>query len=317
MRHAYGTRSILEDVSFTAARGEIVGLLGPNGSGKSTALALLAGLLPWKSGTLAYAGETLLPSHRHFRRNIGVVFQQPSLDQKLSARENLGLSLQMQGISGARLRERVRECLDFAELADRADDPVRNFSGGMRRRLDLARAIAHRPALLLLDEPSAGLDEASFRRLWQAISQLRREEGIAVVVATHRPDEAANCSRLIVLHQGRVLRDASPNVLIDEQASDVLTIELQDASAANLSLVRDEIRQAIGVESSVLGDTIQVACERGHELLVKIVEKTPAGMLRSLTLARPSLADVFFRITGNALQDQVQGDPAATKGKKS
>lgn len=296
--HAFSTtRPALIDFDLDLHRGEIVGLLGPNGSGKSTALALIAGLLPRRSGTLAFEGRELKASDRAFRARLGVVFQQPSVDRKLSARENLLLALGMFGIRGRAAAERVREQLELAELGDRADEPLKNLSGGMRRRIDLVRAVAHGPSLLLLDEPTSGLDEVSFRRMWAHLERLRERTGLAILVATHRPDEAARCDRLLVLSEGKTIADDSPAKLVARLAEDVVRIRASNEPAA----LAKELTATLGLEIEIDGHELVVSHPRGHELIVQIVESVAKGRIDAITVQRPTLADVFLHLTGLSL----------------
>ena len=309
LSHDYSGRQVLQGLQFRVEPGEIVGLLGPNGSGKSTALAWCAGLVARKHGELWFHGKNVTHDDRYYRANLGVVFQSPSIDQKLTARENLELALMMQGIVGVAAKKRVEQCLEIAELTDRSTEPTKNFSGGMRRRLDLVRAIAHRPALLLMDEPTAGLDEASFRRIWQAVARLREEEGLSIAVATHRPDEAARCDRLIILHEGRALVDATPAELVDGLGEDILHIEADRPQ---------ELAQAIEAEfalkAMVEGNSLTIPCSQGHTWIVRIVEQFDRGTIDSIALMRPSLADVFLRHTGASLATDLAERTATVKG---
>jgi len=304
--YAYGDRRVLDDVAFGVGQGEIVGLLGPNGSGKSTVLSLLVGLLDGQSGELEFEGRPCVPGapDRALRAQLGVCFQQPALDRGLTARENLTLGLALQGFSGREARRRVDAQLALADLEARADDKVDTMSGGMRRRIDLVRALAHGPRLLLMDEPTTGLDEASFRRIWDHVEAQRRRTGMSVLVATHRPDEAARCDRLVVLARGRVIADATPEQLIsrlgdEAEGGDVVALEAADPDdAVELAAA---ISEKFGMETLVSEGTVSVSCARGHELLVRIVEAFERGRIRAIGLSRPTLADVFLKLSGDRL----------------
>lgn len=286
-------------------RGEIVGLLGPNGSGKSTALALIAGLLPRRAGSIAFEGRELAGPDREFRARLGVVFQQPSVDRKLSARENLLLTLGMHGLRGKAAAERAHEQLELAGLVERADEPIKNLSGGLRRRVDVVRAVAHEPSLLLLDEPSTGLDELSFRRLWDHLQRLRERTGMSVLVATHRPDEAARCDRLVVLDRGETIAVDTPANLIARLAEDVVRVRASDAAALAV-----ELRERLGLSPELDGDELVIAHPRGHELIVKIVESFARGRIDAVTVQRPTLAEVFLHLAGRSLLRE-QGEEVA------
>jgi ABC-2 type transport system ATP-binding protein len=289
----------LDEVSFEVRPGELVGLLGPNGSGKSTVMAICAGLVRQSQGRLLHQGRELGRPDARYRATLGVVFQEPSLDQRLGARENLELAGMMQGLRGEPLAAAVTQQLGFAGLADRARERVSTLSGGLRRRLDIARALIHGPSLLLMDEPTSGLDEAAFRRTWQLIQSLRERLGVSVLTATHRSAEAALCDRLVVLDQGRVVVTDTPAGLIARLRSDVVSFLGPDPAAISELLSREH-----ELVPRVEAGEVLVDCERGHELIARMVETFPAGTLTSVSLRQPSLADVFLRLTGHGLDGE-------------
>lgn len=299
----YGSREVLRDVSFEVAAGEIVGLLGPNGAGKSTLFSVLAGLLRPSAGALLLDGEELASGARALRARTGVVFQAPSLDAKLTAAENLVLGGRLFGVPRAEARRRAAALLADAGLADRAREPAGRLSGGMRRRLELARALVHRPSILLMDEPTAGLDAAAFRRAWEALHRLRRDEGLTALVATHQPDEAEACDRLVVLAGGRVVASGTPEALRSRVAGDVLVLEASDPGP-----LAEEISARFGLRARPVATGVQVERERGHELVPRLVEAFPRGRFRSVALRRPTLADAFLAITGQDLDGEQGGE---------
>jgi ABC-2 type transport system ATP-binding protein len=231
------------------------------------------------------------------------VFQAPSLDAKLTALENLTLGGLLFGLGRREARERARELLAAADLAERAGDRAGTLSCGMRRRLELARALVHRPAILLLDEPTTGLDAAAFRQTWQAVQALREREGLTVLLTTHQPDEAEECDRLAVLAHGRVVATGAPDALRARVPGDVVTVEADDPVA----LAR-EIRDRLGLEARPGAHGVHVERERGHELVPRLVEAFPAGRFRAVSLRRPTLADAFLALTGEALEDEPRED---------
>ena len=298
LRHSFGAREVLQGLSFAVRRGEVFGLLGPNGSGKSTVLQVLCGLLPLQAGTISLDGVPLPGVTRRLRAQLGVVFQSPSLDLALTPRENLELAATLHAIPRSVASKRITTHLEAAGLADRALEPAGRLSGGMRRRLDLARALLHEPRLLLLDEPTAGLDEASFRNTWQHLEALREGRDLSVLVSTHRPDEAARCTRLAVLSEGRAAMVATPAELRRMVSPDVIVLRGEDPRA-----IGDAVSAHLGVAAVVAGGEVRIECERGHSLVPRIVEALGAGRLTSVSLQRPDLADVFLKITGRALDD--------------
>jgi ABC-2 type transport system ATP-binding protein len=290
---------VLAGVSFEVAPGEILGLLGPNGAGKSTLFAILGGLLAPGAGTLLLDGVELRAAARDLRARTGVVFQNPSLDAKLTAEENLVLGGLLFGLRRGEARARARRLLEAAGLADRAHEPAGKLSGGMRRRLELARALVHAPSILLMDEPTTGLDAAAFRRTWETLQALRRDEGVTMVVATHRPDEAEECDRLAVISRGRIVACETPAALRGRVAGDVVTIDADDPEG----LAR-EVAARFRVHARATAGSVHIERERGHELVPRLVEAFPSGRFRAVALRRPSLADAFVALTGEQLQEE-------------
>jgi ABC-2 type transport system ATP-binding protein len=295
---SYGDRQALRGVSFAALAGEILGFLGPNGAGKSTLFSILAGLLPPDAGEIWLDGARLDPGSRALRARMGVVFQEPSLDAKLSSEENLLLGAALFAVPRGEARARATALLQAAGLADRAGDAAGKLSGGLRRRLELARALIHRPEVLLLDEPTTGLDALAFRRTWETIEGLRATEGLTAVLTTHRPDEAERCDRLAVLSHGRVVALETPASLRDRVAGDVVVVEADEPE----SLAR-EIALRFGVPARPSAGAVAIERERGHELVPRLVEAFPAGRFRSVSVRRPTLADAFLLVTGEALAE--------------
>jgi ABC-2 type transport system ATP-binding protein len=291
-------REVLRGVSLSVRPGEIFGLLGPNGAGKSTLFAILAGLLRPDAGTFSLDGRPISAGARALRARAGIVFQEPGLDGKLSAAENLRLAAALQLVPRSDAPARIARLLGDAGLADRAREPVERLSGGMRRRLELARALVHRPDLLIMDEPTAGLDAAAFRAFWEGIQALRRAEGTTVVLTTHRPDEAERCDRLAVLAGGRIVACEPPDALRARVAGDVLVVEADEPEQ-----VAQTLSERLGIAARVRPDGVQVERESGHALVPRIVELFPPGRLRAVSLRRPTLADAYLAVTGEALEE--------------
>ncbi len=295
----YGAREVLRGVSLEAMPGEIFGLLGPNGAGKSTLFAILTGLLRADAGRILLDGREVPAGARELRARTGIVFQEPSLDGKLGAAENLRLAAALHRVPPAVARDRIAALLLSAGLSDRAREPVERLSGGLRRRLELARALVHRPALLLMDEPTTGLDAAAFRAAWGALEALRREEDVTVVVTTHRPDEAERCDRLAVLSRGRLVACEAPDALRARVPGDVVVVEADEPEA-----LASEIAARLGVPARARRDGVHVERERGHELVPRLVEAFPPGRFRAVQLRRPTLADAYLSLTGERLEEE-------------
>ena len=298
LARSYGGRVALAGLSFEVARGEIFGFLGPNGAGKSTAFHLLAGLLDPDGGEIRFRGARATPRDAAFRACIGVVFQSPSVDLLLTGRENLRLGAMLYGLRGRDARARIAEALDLVELAGRADERVATYSGGMRRRLEIARVLLHRPELLIMDEPGQGLDLATLRRLWTHLRGLASERGLAILLTTHSPDEAEFCDRLAVLDGGRIVAAGTPEELKRQLGGDVLTIEAADGDPAGLAA---ELATRFSLEARVVDGAVMIEQPRGHELIPRLVESLPPGRLRSLAMRPPTLGDVFAHLTGRPL----------------
>lgn len=299
LRHRFSEANVLDGLSFRLQPGEIFGLLGPNGSGKSTTLRVLTGLLVPDAGEIAFDGERVEPGGRRLRRNMGVVFQAGSLDARLSARENLALSAALYGLPSRLARARIEELLRFTALAERADDLVAEFSGGMKRRLELARALLHEPSLLVMDEPTAGLDESFFRQSWERIEALRAQRGLTVLLTTHRAEEAERCDRVAIIDCGRVIAEDRPEALRQRVSGDVLTLEARDPEGLCAELV-----SRLTLDCRVVEGRVRIVRQRGHELVPRVVEALPAGRIESLSMNRPTLADVFVKLTGRSLRDE-------------
>jgi ABC-2 type transport system ATP-binding protein len=292
---------VLDRFDLSVQTAERVGLLGPNGSGKSTAIALLSGLQRPDSGEIAWHvdGRAEPPTSPRARADFSVVFQQPSLDLQLSAYENLSLAAEMRGLP--RHAPRIPALLEAMNLTERRNDRVRDFSGGMRRRLDLARSLLPSPRALLLDEPTAGLDENGFRAFWRGLES-HRTSGLTIIVATHRPDEAALCDRLLLMHEGRIARHGTPAELIAELGEGLLVL-----SAAAPEEVAHTLREQLGLPTRIHGNheihSEIPPGEAGSRLLVRAIEAFPKGRIDTISLRRPTLADVFAKVTGASLHD--------------
>ncbi len=302
----FGSRLALEGLSFEVRSGEIFGLLGPNGAGKSTAFQILACILRPDSGGVYLNGRELSLDDPALRTRMGVVFQRGSLDDQLTARENLLLGARLYGLRRGRAIARAAEMFQLIELSDRAGEKVEGWSGGMRRRLELARALVHQPQVLLMDEPTQGLDEASFRKFWAHVKSLRKVSGLTVLLTTHRPEEAEQCDRLAILDAGRLVALDSPQALVAQMGGDVITIEAEGPQEI-MQILRDRFELA----GALVEGRVQVERRDGHALIPRLVEAFPAGRLHSVSLRRPTLADVFLKLTGHSLgADQPTPQPA-------
>lgn len=303
----YGDRVAVDRLSFRVGRGEVLGFLGPNGAGKTTTFSMLAGLLAADAGRIVLDGEPMEPGARALRARMGVVFQHPSVDPKLSARENLALGASLYGLSGRDAKERIAWGLELVGLVDRADDLVEKFSGGMRRRLELARVLLHKPEVVLMDEPTQGLDISASRRIWAQLIELRKREDLTILLTTHSPEEAEHCDRIVVLDKGRAIAEGSPDELRAKVGGDVIAIgcDAPDEVAA-------ELRRALEVDATVVDDHVVFEHVRAHEMVPRVVEHFPSGRLKSIAMRHASIGDVFLKLTGKTL-DGADADEAAAQ----
>jgi ABC-2 type transport system ATP-binding protein len=291
--HGSGARA-LRNVSFSVQAGEIFGLLGPNGSGKTSLFRILTSLLLPPSGSVKVFGKELALYPQIVRRSAGVVFQSQSLDRKLTVNENLRHQGHLYGLSGAVLRQRIQEVLERFRLADRCSDIVETLSGGMKRRLELAKALLHRPRLLLLDEPSSGLDPAARREFWHCLATLNEQDGTTILVTTHFMDEAERCDRIAILNEGTLVALDSPEALKRQVGGDVIVLQTEEPQRLSQS-----IAQKFGRPVTALDNTVRIESPRGHELIAELVEAFP-GMVDAVTFSKPTLEDVFIHQTGRA-----------------
>jgi ABC-2 type transport system ATP-binding protein len=290
--HTYGEREALRGVDLTVEAGEIFGLLGPNGSGKSTLFKILATLMKPTRGTAEILGHDVSGPPWFVRRSIGVAFQSPSLDGNLSVRENLLHQGHLHGWRGAALRKRIDELLDMFRLGDRASEVAEKLSGGLARRVDLAKALLHAPPLVLLDEPSTGLDPSARRDLWTMLDRSRRETGTTCLITTHLMEEAVGCDRVAILDQGQAVAAGRPDELTREIGGDVITLTATDA-AGLAAEIRDRFDgDAVGEDGAV-----RLERENGATFLPDLLAAFP-GRVTSSTVASPTLEDVFFHRTG-------------------
>ena len=283
----------LQGVSFRVTAGEIFGLLGPNGGGKTTLFRILATLLVPSAGSARIFGYDVRRSAQWVRRSVGVVFQSQSLDKKLTVAENLKHQGHLYGLRGKKLRDRCQQLLEQFSLSDRADHLVETLSGGLKRRVELAKGFLHHPRLLLLDEPSTGLDPAARLDFWHYLDKLNGEEGVSVLLTTHLMDEAEKCRRLGILEKGRLVALDSPESLKGKVGGDVIVLRTKDPQTLSV-----DIEKKFQGSVSVFENTVRIERPNGHEFIAELVEAFP-GRIEAVTLSKPTLEDVFIHQTGH------------------
>jgi ABC-2 type transport system ATP-binding protein len=296
LTHRYGDRVALANISFDVRDGEIFGLLGPNGGGKSTLFRILSTMMVPTDGRAVIAGHDVEREPAAVRREIGVVFQTQSLDKALTVEENLRAQGHLHGLSGATLRDRMGAAMERLGLKDRRNDLVETLSGGLRRRVEIAKALLHRPKVLLMDEASTGLDPAARRDLSRHVENLRDHEGVTILLTTHILEEADRCDRLILLHQGNIVAQGSPGELRSRIGGDVVVLE-----SAHSQELAGRIQQRFGVQPALMDGQVRIEIANGHRFITEVVEAFP-GSIDSVGLHKPTLEDVFVRETGAAIE---------------
>lgn len=311
LRHQYDGRTALDGVSFEVRPAEIFGLLGPNGSGKTTLFRILSTLMLPMGGRAVIMGHDAATDPTGLRRRIGVVFQAKSIDVKLTAAENLRHVGHLYGLTGPALKARVTETLTRVGLLDRANDNAETFSGGMQRRLELAKGLLHKPSVLLLDEPTTGLDPGARRDLWQYLQMLRDQEQVTVLVTTHLMEEAERCDRLAILSHGKLVALGTAASLKQEIGGDIVMLE-----TANPDALAQRIRQKYSVPAIALDGKVRLELENGHQFVPEVVEAFP-GEIESISVSKPTLEDVFIRRTGHRFwteeEESKEAEAAAKK----
>jgi len=292
--HRYGERTALNGVSFDVRPAELFGLLGPNGSGKTTLFRILSTLMLPTAGRAVIMGYDAAQEPARLRRQIGVVFQAQSVDLKLTAYENLWHQGHLYGLRGVALKRRIQVILSRVGLADRAKELVETFSGGMQRRIELAKGLLHHPAVLLLDEPTTGLDPGARRDLWQYLATLRDEEHVSVLVTTHLMEEAERCDRLAIMNEGNLVALGTPTELKNEIGGDVVLLD----AAHDAASLAERIQDRFHVETTVLENQVRMEREGAHRFVTEVVEAFP-GEIEAISVSKPALEDVFIRRTGH------------------
>jgi ABC-2 type transport system ATP-binding protein len=298
LSHSYGSFAALRELTLQVRRGEIFSFLGPNGSGKTTLFRILSTLISAPRGHVRMLGRDLAEDRDRLRREIGVVFQSPSLDKQLTAEENLAYQGSLYGMGGRELRERIDHLLEKVGLSDRRGERVERFSGGMRRRVELAKGMLNRPKILLLDEPSTGLDPAARIDLWKYLQEVVSNDGVTVLLTTHLMDEADRSSRLAIMDRGRLAACDTPAKLKERISGDIITLSSgQPAEVARI------IGEKFKLATETVDGVVRIERQRGHEFVPQLIESLP-GMVESVSVGKPTLEDVFIHATGRFFRDE-------------
>ncbi len=292
LSHRYGDRSALRDLSFSVEPATITALLGPNGSGKTTLFRIVTTMLPIQAGAVSIFGHDVAREPDAVRRSIGVVFQAPALDERLTVTENLRTHGRLYGFRSRHLKPRIHEALDLVALEGRASDLVGTLSGGLRRRVEIAKALLTQPRLLILDEPSTGLDPGARRELWGHLQHLRNSLGTTVLLTTHLMNEAEESDTVAVLHEGQMVARGAPRELTAEVGGDVILVTAPDVEA----LARD-IRSRFDQPVDVVNGYVRIERPEGHAFVSELVDAF-ADRIEGVNLGKPTLEDVFLHHTG-------------------
>jgi ABC-2 type transport system ATP-binding protein len=297
LTHRYGDRIALDSLSLKILTGEIFGLVGPNGGGKSTLFRILSTLIVPAAGTVRVFSHDVLSEPAKVRGLIGVVFQSPALDKKLTVKENLVAQGHLYGQSGARLKLKVEEGLKRMGLSERKNERTEKLSGGLKRRLEIAKALLHEPRLLLLDEPTTGLDPGMRKEVWELVRSLRDREGITVVATTHLMEEADQCHRIALLDRGKIVSMGVPGELRQTLGGDIISIRSGDPEG-----LRRRIEEKFSTRSILSDGEIRIEKRSGPQFFSELVS-TFSKEIESITLGKPTLDDLFISKTGRRLSD--------------
>jgi ABC-2 type transport system ATP-binding protein len=293
----YGDLEAVRGISFEVAAGETFGFLGPNGAGKSTTISILCTLVRPTSGRAAVAGHDVVAERDTVRRNIGLVFQDTTLDSYLTAEQNLRFHADLYGVPKAAVAPRMRQVLEMVGLWDRRESLVRTYSGGMQRRLEIARGLLHAPHVLFLDEPTVGLDPQTRSSIWRYINDLKQREDITIFLTTHYMDEAEHCDRIAIIDHGQIVAIDTPEALKASVGKDRVQISTADDQAAIAALA-----ERFGLEAAMHEGLVTFSVESGEEFVPRLFAELDVA-IRSVSVARPSLDDVFMSYTGRTIRD--------------
>jgi len=296
----FGEVRAVRGVDFEVAAGEVFGFLGPNGAGKTTTINMLCTLAKPTAGSATVAGHDVVSERDDVRRNIGLVFQDPTLDGYLTAAQNLKLHAELYGVQSDLVAPRMQQVMQMVGLWDRKDTAVATFSGGMRRRLEIARGLMHSPRVLFLDEPTIGLDPQTRRSIWTYIKELKEREEITIFMTTHYMDEAEWCDRIAIMDHGQIVALDEPEALKAQVGSDRVTINTADDDAAI-----EALRERFGIEAKIVEGAVMFGVPAGEEFVPRLfAEWDPAHPpIRSVNVSRPTLDDVFMSYTGTTIRD--------------
>lgn len=298
LRKQYGDFTAVDGVSFTVGEGELFGFLGPNGAGKSTTINMLCTILRVTSGLATVNGFNVAENPAAVRRSIGIIFQDPSLDSQLTAWENLAFHARVYNLSRANWVPQAETLMKMVDLWDRRNDLVKNYSGGMKRRLEIARGLLHQPRVLFLDEPTIGLDPQTRQHIWEYVDRLRAETSTTVFLTTHYMDEAERCDRIAIIDHGKIVALDTPEGLKSIVGGDVISLKTSDNERATVIL-----RERFGIEPTDMNGVLRLEVSQGDAFIPLLVRDLGVP-IQTVSVRRPSLDDVFLRVTGREMRDE-------------
>ena len=294
----FGDLLAVDNVSFEVKEGEVFGFLGPNGAGKTTTINMLCTLLTPTEGKASVNGFDVAKQRSRVRESIGLVFQDSTLDEYLTAEQNLNFHAYAYKLGKTERESRMKELLELVELSERRKSKVSTFSGGMKRRLELARGLLHNPKVLFLDEPTQGLDPQNRRHIWDHIHNLRRKNNLTIFLTTHYMDEAENCDRITIIDHGRIIAMDTPDKLKDSIGGDQVRLK-----AENNLMAAGELKTRYGIDAVIDNDEITFTITQGEKFLPKLIGQFDSRLL-SISVHRPTLDDVFLKMTGRAIREE-------------
>jgi ABC-2 type transport system ATP-binding protein len=309
----FGKFTAVDKISFKVKEGEIFGLLGPNGAGKTTTISILSTIISLTSGAATVDGKNVVTQKDEVRKQIGIVFQDPSLDDELSGWQNLDLHARLYGVEGQAKKEAITRVLKLVELEDKAKNQVKTYSGGMKRRLEIARGFIHNPKVLFLDEPTIGLDPQTRRKIWNYISHLNETEHITIILTTHYMEEADElCDRIAIIDHGKIIKLDTSEKLKDSLGGDIIRIGTNKQAQLIALLKKNKLFKKI----KSYDDSIEITIKNGSEAIPKLIElaRKSGITIEYTTLKRPTLEDVFINLTGKEIRDESAGDADKLKG---
>ncbi len=297
----FGDLVAVDRLNISVEQGEVFALLGPNGAGKTTTISMLCTILKVTSGTAKVNGFDIVKNATQVRKSIGIVFQDPSIDDRLTGRENLSMHANLYGVPTSEQKPRIETVLKLVELEDRADDILRTYSGGMRRRLEIARGLIHYPKILFLDEPTIGLDPQTREHIWAYIQELKKSHDITIVLTTHYMEEADKLSdRVAIIDYGKIVASDTPAQLKQTLEGDLITIKTKDTEKLSAA-----IANMMGIRRThIVDDNVEITVREGKMLLPRIVDLAARNNVdvESVSIREPSLEDVFIHYTGRAIR---------------